>query len=304
MEIAGSLSGILFPVPVVVGIVAIAVFVSAVIAVLFAVALFIFLTATVKDKKMDDFKYVKYAHRGLHGDFCGSYSAENSLSAFRKAVELGFGIELDVRCSKDGEVVVFHDDTLTRVTGKEGRVADFTAAELAGFSLRGTEDGIPTFKSVLECVGGRVPLLVEIKSDSTDQVVVSAVYELLKDYDGPFIVESFNPLSLSALKKLDKSIPRGFLCTRLTKQKDHRSLKYRAIQRHLFNFLARPSFIAANKNEHKMLPIPIIRSLFRPAFIAWTIKSPEEEAVAYKNGFDGVIFEQYIPEQTRREVKE
>jgi glycerophosphoryl diester phosphodiesterase len=268
---------------------------GAAVALLFA--LFLFLTGTKKNRRMNEFKYVKYAHRGLHGEFLGSYSAENSLSAFRKAAELGFGIELDVRLSADGEVVVFHDDTLKRVTGREGRAEDFTAAELAELSLLGTEEGIPTLKSVLECVGGRVPLLVEIKSGSIGQTVVKPTYELLKSYTGPYIVESFNPLSLSAFKALDKNTPRGFLCTKLSENKENRALKYRIIQRHLLNFLSRPSFIAADKEKSKMFPIPLIRFLFRPAFLAWTVKSPEEEMAAYKNGFDGIIFEQYIPEE-------
>ena len=301
MEIAGSLLGsligLLCSILVGAGAFAVAALVAAVFTAILASAVFLFLTATVKNKKMDNFKHVKYAHRGLHGDFCGSYSAENSLSAFRKAAELGFGIELDLRLSADGEVIVFHDDTLNRVAGREGRAEELTAEELAELSLLGTGEGVPTFKSVLECVGGRVPLLVEIKSDGKDQSVVAAAYKLLEQYEGAFILESFNPLSLAALKKLDKSIPRGFLCTKHTKNENRRSLKYRVIQRHLLNFLARPSFIAADKNEHKMLPIPIIRFLFRPAFMAWTIKSPEEEKKAYENGFDGVIFEGYIPEK-------
>ena len=259
--------------------------------------LLLFLTGTKRNRKMDEFKRVKYAHRGLHGDFLGSFCAENSLSAFRKAAELGFGIELDVRLSADGEVVVFHDDTLKRVTGREGRAEDLTAKELGELSLLGTDEGVPTFKSVLECVGGRVPLLVEIKSGSVGQTVVEPTYELLKSYTGPYIVESFNPLSLSALKKLDGDIPRGFLCTKLSENEENRALKYRIIQRHLLNFLSRPAFIAADKEKSKMFPIPLIRFLFRPAFLAWTVKSPEEEMEAYKNGFDGIIFEQYIPNE-------
>ena len=272
-------------------------------AVIFAVAIWLFLIGTRSKKGMENYRFVKYAHRGLHGDFLGSVSAENSLSAFAKAAELGFGIELDVRLSSDGEVVVFHDDTLKRVTGQEGRAEDYTAEELSKMPLLGTGDGIPTLKSVLECVGGRVPLLVEIKSGSLSQEVVKPAYELLKRYKGPYVVESFNPMSLRELKKLDKSIQRGFLCTLHSKNEKTRAIKYRLIQRHLLNFLSRPSFIASDKKYSKMFPIPIIRFIFRPAFLAWTIKSEEEELAAYKNGFDSVIFEGYIPEKTMAEKR-
>ena len=118
----------------------------------------------------------QYAHRGLHN----AERAENSISAFRHSVELGFGIELDVRLSKDGVLVVFHDDTLDRMTGLSGRVIDYTAEELSAMRLAGTEDGIPTFSEVLSLIGGRVPLLVEIKEDASVSEVGLKTAEMLK----------------------------------------------------------------------------------------------------------------------------
>ena len=122
----------------------------------------VFLFLIKPNGKREDIKRflkTKYAHRGLHG----SGRAENSISAFRAAVEAGFGIELDVRLSADGELVVFHDDELSRVTKEEGRVDSRTAKELSEIKLCGTGDGIPTFKEVLALVDGKVPLLIEIK---------------------------------------------------------------------------------------------------------------------------------------------
>ena len=92
-----------------------------------------------KRSEMEKFKEIKYAHRGLHD----ATKAENSLSAFAAAKEKGYGIELDVRLSKDGELVVFHDDNLTRMAGIDGKVVDFTAEELSKMSLSGTSDGAP-----------------------------------------------------------------------------------------------------------------------------------------------------------------
>jgi glycerophosphoryl diester phosphodiesterase len=264
------------------------------------VCLWLFLIGAVHTRRMDEYKSIKYAHRGLHGALGGkTYAAENSLTAFARATERGFGIELDVRVTKDGELVVFHDDTLDRVCGVSGRVIDKTLAELRQTRLSETEDTIPTFGEVLELVHGRVPLLVEIKEDGFDHTAAVLAARMLGEYDGPYIVESFNPLSLSAVKKENPQILRGFLWDKLTSDKSRRALKYRIIQRQLLNFLARPHFIAASHKSYKkspLFPLLLVKVLFKPSFIAWTIRSPEEEKAAYEMGFDGIIFENYIPD--------
>ena len=136
---------------------------------------------------MEKFTKVHYAHRGLHD----GERAENSMSAFAAAKKMGYGIELDVRLSKDGELVVFHDADLTRMTGIEGKVIDFTAEELAKMSLAGTADGIPTFREVLELIDGSVPLLIEVKMDPKEGGVAEKLIEVIEGYQGDFIVESF-----------------------------------------------------------------------------------------------------------------
>ena len=113
---------------------------------------------------MKKFDGIMLAHRGLHG---GSI-AENSIPAFAAAADRGIGIELDVRLSSDGEVVIFHDDTLERMTGMSGGVSNYTAKELAKLSLADTGYGIPTLREVLALVNGRVPLLVELKENVGD----------------------------------------------------------------------------------------------------------------------------------------
>ena len=103
-----------------------------------------------------------YAHRGLHGEGV----PENSLAAFKKAVENGHGIELDLQLSADGEVMVFHDYTLKRMTGEAGLLSEKTAEELRSLRLAGTDEHIPTLREVLELVDGQVPLLVELKGEN------------------------------------------------------------------------------------------------------------------------------------------
>ena len=261
------------------------------------IAVWLFLIAAVHNGRMDKFKNVYYAHRGLHGkhDIFDDAAPENSLKAFARAVELGFGIELDVRQTKDGEIVVFHDDTLNRVVGKEGRVSDMTYTELKDMTLSGTDEKIPLFTEVLSLVSGRIPLLVEIKDDGYGKATVEKTMKILEGYSGEFIVESFNPLLLGSVKKYSPKVLRGFLCDKLSGKPEYSALKYKIVERHFLNFIARPNFIACSKTSPKMFPIGIIRALFRPAFIAWTIKSEEEEKQAKLNGFDGVIFEGYIP---------
>ena len=261
------------------------------------IGIWLFLIAPVKNKKMDYYKTVKYAHRGLHGTVgAESFAAENSLTAFSRAVEHGFGIEFDVQVSRDGVAVVFHDNTLDRVTGVSGKVKDFTLEELKKLSLLGTEDTIPTLSEVLDLVDGRVPLLVELKENSFDHSISEASAELLKNYKGEFIVESFSPFAFGAIKKNLPGTPTGFLVDKHTENPKCRSMKFRLMQRQLFNVVARPSFIALNHKTPKLFPTGVLRTLFKTPTIAWTVRSAEEEREAYKNGFSTVIFENYIPE--------
>ncbi len=256
-------------------------------------ALFLFLIKPNGHRaQMDKFKSVKYAHRGLHGD----RRAENSLSAFRAALEHGYGIELDVRLSSDGELVVFHDDTLTRVCGIDARVDAMTAAQLQEVKLSGTEDCVPLFSDVLSLVDGRVPLLVEIKEDAGNSRVSEKTAELLSAYSGPYIVESFNPLSLAVIRERLPDAMRGLLCEEYLRNENRRSLLYFALQSMLINIKARPDFIAYNHNHAENGVLRLVRSFFGTPTLAWTVRSPLEEANAYAAGFDGVIFENYLAE--------
>lgn len=245
-----------------------------------------------KRPEMEKYKKVKFAHRGLHD----SEKAENSLSAFAAAKEMGFGIELDIRLSKDGELVVFHDDNLSRIVGKEGKVADFTAEELSKMKLLGTKDGIPTLKEVLKLIDGAVPLLIEMKMNNGESGVPEKLVEEIDGYKGEFIVESFNPLALRTLKKMRPDILRGILSVEYMKDPKNKGKHlYKMLQNLQFNFFVRPDFVAYEKKGYSVGNLRFIRRNFDTALIAWTIKSPEEEREAIGHGFDTVIFEGYIP---------
>ncbi len=243
----------------------------------------------------DKFKSLAYAHRGLHGEG----RAENSLSAFRAAVDAGFAIELDVRLSSDGVLMVFHDDTLDRMTDASGRVDSMTAAELSTLKLLGTEDTVPTFEEVLSLVDGRVPLLVEIKEDAGKYCVTEKTVEALMSYKGEFLIESFNPLALARVKKMMPEAVRGILSESFLKEKKYRTPIYFLLQNLLLNFLCKPDFVAFNHEHSKNCALRLVRRLFRVPTLAWTVRGEREEKRAENVGFDGIIFENYTPKQSK-----
>ena len=243
--------------------------------------------------RMQRYKSVKFAHRGLHD----GGRAENSLSAFRAAVDRGYGIELDVRLCKSGELVVFHDATLNRVCGVEGRVIDKTAEELASLSLSDTGEGVPTFKQVLAAVDGAVPLLIEIKMEGDERGIAERLCLELDGYRGDYIVESFNPLALRVMKKRKPEVLRGILSTKFSEEEKYKDkILYSVILQNLYmNFLFRPDFIAYNQNGFDVKNLRRIRTKYETPLFAWTVRSESEEADTVSHGFDTVIFEGYTP---------
>ena len=270
-------------------------------ALLFLFALFVFLVKPNRLRsEMNDFKNVRYAHRGLHNET----RPENSLAAFSAAVEGGYGIELDVRLSKDGELVVFHDDTLDRVTSESGRVDAKTFAELKEIRLAGTDERIPSFKEVLDLVNGRVPLLIELKEDAGKYGVTEKTLEILEKYKGAFVIESFNPLALGLVKKKAPHIMRGFLSQHFFKEEKYRAPMYFLLQNILLNFICRPDFIAFCHSDFKMFAFRFIKKIFRIPTLAWTTESEADDKKALENGFSGIIFQYYLPEPRVNSDKE
>lgn len=244
-----------------------------------------------RNAEMERYIGVRYAHRGLHD----KVRAENSLSAFAAAKAAGYGIELDVRLCADGDLVVFHDPTLTRVCGTEGKVIEKTKKELKELSLNGSTDGIPSFREVLDLIDGAIPLLIEIKQDAGESGVAERLVEELEGYRGEYIVESFNPYALKAVKNLRPDILRGILSMDYMQSEKHKGkLLYRLLGSLWFNFMMRPDFIAYEKTGHANKNLRYIRRKFNTPLIAWTVKSEEEEIHVLGDGFDTVIFEDYL----------
>lgn len=233
-----------------------------------------------------------YAHRGLHDN--ESVAPENSMAAFKKAVEAGYGIELDVQLSKDKVPVVFHDFTLQRVCGVEGKVIDYTYEELQQFSLMHSDEKIPRFEDFLKMVDGKVPLIVELKIEWSDLSVCPLVDELLRNYKGLYCIESFNPLGLIWYRRHNKKVMRGQLSECFKEDEKFHSLFYRALEYLLFNFLTKPDFIAYNHKHYRNLSRCICRYVYNNVAVAWTIKN-EEKLEERKEDFDIFIFDSFVP---------
>lgn len=217
-----------------------------------------------------------YAHRGLHGGDI----PENSLAAFRLAAEAGYGIELDLQLSRDGEVMVFHDYTLDRMTGRDGILTALTAAELSRLQLLSadgtpTEHRIPTLRQVLETVGGRVPLLIELKGESTDTALCPAADAILRDYRGGYCVESFNPMLLYWYKKHRPDVMRGQLYTDVFREKGRTPLNF-LLSCMALNVLSRPHFIACDRTYTHKLPVRLTTGMMGAKRFVWTVRREDE----------------------------
>lgn len=237
---------------------------------------------------MEPLKKCLYAHRGLHNN--DSDAPENSMNAFQKAVDAGYGIEMDIQLTKDRIPVVFHDFTLKRVCGAEGKVCDYTFEELQQFYLYKSNERIPKFAEVLKLVDGRVPLIVEFKIESTDLSLCPIADKLLREYRGTYCMESFNPLGVYWYRRHRKNVVRGQLSDVFGKDRVYRIGLYFVLQNLLLNFLARPDFVAYNHKYPNVLSRKICHSLYHNTAVAWTIKSKEELQEARKH-FDVFIFD-------------
>jgi glycerophosphoryl diester phosphodiesterase len=238
------------------------------------------------------------AHRGLHGPDC----PENSLAAARAAIMAGYGIELDVQLSRDRRAMVFHDETLNRMTGATGPLHARDAANLSGIALNGGAEGIPTLMAMLDLVGGQVPLLIEIKDQDRagpcTGPLEADVARLLNDYPGAadwVAVMSFSAASMAEMARLAPGIPRG-LITWSWPEKDTPDLSdaTRAHLRDIADFDAvGASFVSHEAADLTRPAVKALRARGVPV-LCWTITSPEAEGAARVLA-DNVTFSGYRP---------
>lgn len=236
------------------------------------------------------------AHRALHDVARGR--PENSRAAIRAAIDAGYDIEIDLQLSRDGVPMVFHDETLERLTPRDGWLCDLSAAELAEIPLKGGDETIPTLPEILYLVAGRAPLLIELKDQTlrmaeTDGRLEQATARALAAYDGPVAVMSFNPHMIARMATYAPDLPRG-LTTSAYDPEDWAPLPPDTCDR------LRPipdydrtasSFIS---HEASDLTRPRVAELAAQgaAILCWTIKSPQAEAEARRIA-QNITFELY-----------
>ncbi len=243
-------------------------------------------------ERMNQFSNVKFAHRGL---FSNAHAIpENSMNAFREAVAQHVGIELDVHLTKDEKVVVFHDDTLSRMCQSNAVIEHTTYENLQKLYLNHTSEKIPLLSDVLSYVNGCVPLLIELKLPTKSTRLCHEVFNLLKTYHGSYLIQSFNTIGILWFRKNAPHILRGQLSANLTKtRKNEPWLACFIVRFLLLNFISKPDFISYKFKDVSNISLQIIRILYRTPIAVWTLRTPEA-IIQGKQTYDMVIFEKNI----------
>lgn len=232
---------------------------------------------------IDKFKFI--AHRGL---FDREKIPENSMLAFDKALEKGYSIEVDVNMTQDGYIVVFHDNSLKRMTGIKNDITTMTLSEIKKFKLLGTENKIPTFEDVLLQVSGKVPILIEVKPNSKYKELMEKLINLLEKYNVKYSIQSFDPRVVYWLKKNTPQISRGQIASKNIREVKSRILKI-LLGKMVFNVITKPNFVSyqylsINEKFYKKQ-----KNKGREV-IAWTLKN-KEDYEKIRDYCDMVVFE-------------
>ncbi len=233
-----------------------------------------------------------YAHRGLHDG--NKTVPENSLAAFKLAVEHGYGMELDTQLTKDEQVVVCHDSNLKRVAGMDKQIYNLTYDELCQIPLC---DGshVPLFSDVLALVDGKTPLIVEVKHYGKATHNAEMTWSLLKGYQGAYCVESFAPQAVWYFRRHAPQVVRGQLASGGRYQPGELGRIEHFIMKYLLpNVVSRPHFVAYCAAQDHNLSMTLMKKLYRPLLAAWTVR---DQALMdrVRKEYDMPIFELFTP---------
>ncbi len=238
------------------------------------------------------FKDQPIAHRGYHNN--GSIP-ENSLAAVEAAIAPGYAVEIDIHLLKDGNIAVFHDDTLDRMTGGSGKITDQDAASLKPMRLANTDHHIPLIEEVLAAVNGAVPLVIEIKSKGKDSVgpLETVLAQKLVDYAGEYAIQSFNPYTLAWFKQNLPNVPRGQLSGNFAGE-DLAWTKKFLLSNLLLNSVSQPAYIGYDLQALPHIAPFLTSRLFGRPTVAWTVRTKADYEQA-KRFADNIIFELIVP---------
>ncbi len=266
------------------------------VAVLLILNIYLFLLAPRRKtpERMKKLKQYRFAHRGYHDSARGI--PENSLAAFRRAAERGFGAELDVHLSRDGRLVVMHDESLKRTCGVDRNISDLTADELAQYRLEGTDERIPFLEEVLPIFEGKTPLVVEVKTVHKNHAALcEATCAMLDRFSAEYCMESFDPRAVLWLKKHRPDIVRGQLAENYTRHGETLSAPLRFVLHNLLtNVLTRPDFIAYRVDDRRDVSFRTATKWLGAQEFSWTVRKPEEQQAVEKDG-GVIIFELFDP---------
>ena len=237
----------------------------------------------------------RYAHRGYHDK---PHIPENSMAAFRRAIEHGYGAELDVHLMKDGRLAVIHDASLKRTAGADVEIEDLTAEELKNYTLEGTEHHIPLLEEVLPIFAGKAPLIIELKAERGNaDALAAAACALLDKYKGKYMVESFDPRCLMWLWHNRPQVLRGQLSENFLRHGDGANLPgvvRWVLSNLLMNSWTRPDFVAYRFEDRDCLSLKLCRGVYRAQEASWTIRDRADMDAAEAAG-SLVIFENFDP---------
>lgn len=240
------------------------------------------------------------AHRGYHNKDAGIL--ENTPSAVKAAIENNFAIEVDVQQTRDGQVLVFHDAHLERLTHGQGNVVDHDLADLRKLSMRGSTDPIWTLEDLLELVDGKVPLIIEIKTLSLEagqDDFIQTIAMILIDYKGPAAIKSFDPKMLRTMKQVAPQIPRG--CISMTTLTESFSVHLTEHEIEKISWMVHmagtdPHFVSFYVKDLPADGPSFLREFYGLPIMTWTVKTKEDRLTAAKYA-DQIVFEGFNPDK-------
>lgn len=234
-------------------------------------------------KDVSFIKKCPFSHRGLHNNIY----PENSMGAFINSIKNNYGIELDVQLTKDKKAVVFHDEFLERMTGYKGIINNMTYNEICKLRLLNTDEKIPLLLDVLDIINNRVPVLIELKALGDAIYMSSEVYKIVKNYEGKFAIQSFNPRVLLWYKENANNIIRGQISFdyKDTVIKWYKKLFLRGM---ILNIKTKPDFVSYDIKSIQSQRVQLIRK--KMPVITWTILDCKQYKKASKYA-DNIIFE-------------
>jgi len=227
-----------------------------------------------------------FAHRGLHN----KVYPENTLGAFKNAVKYEFDIELDIRLSKDQQVVVFHDQNLLRLCDENLNVDEVTFEDLRKYPIHKTNERIPLLQEVLDTLPKETKYLIELKTVKNPKVFVSIFISFMKEYDTTYAVHSFDPRIINEFRKQDPSIIRGQIASTFK----GKSLFAKLLVKNLHtNIITKPDF---TNYRFEDLPRKKLDKLHSKGHIVISYVAKNEKNLNYvRSRYDNAVFENFIP---------